>query len=31
MKTTILIDVSSLAIKDVYFTTQKAWDSHIRM
>jgi len=29
MKTTTLIDVNSLAIKDVYFTTQKAWDGHI--
>ena len=31
MKTTILIDVNSLAIKDVHFTTQKAWDGHIGM
>ena len=31
MKTTILIDVHSLAIKDVHFTTQKAWDGHIGM
>jgi len=31
MKTTILIDVNSLAIKDVHFTTQKAWDGHIEM
>ncbi len=29
MKTTTLIDVNSLAIKDVHFTTQKAWDGHI--
>ena len=29
LKTTILIDVHSLAIKDVHFTTQKAWDGHI--
>jgi hypothetical protein len=26
-----LIDVNSLAIKDVHFTTQKAWDGHIGM
>jgi IS5 family transposase len=31
MKTTILTDVNSLAIKDVHFTTQKAWDGHIGM
>ena len=31
LKTTILIDVNSLAIKDVHYTTQKAWDSHIGM
>ncbi|TMT87015.1 IS5 family transposase [Haloterrigena sp. H1] len=31
LKTTILIDVNSLAIKDVHFTTQKAWDGHIGM
>jgi IS5 family transposase len=31
MKTTILIDVKSLAIKDVHFTTQKAWDGYIGM
>ncbi len=31
MKTTILIDVHSLGIKNVYFTTQKAWDGHIGM
>ena len=31
MKTTILIDVNSLAIKDIHFTTQKAWDRHIGM
>jgi IS5 family transposase len=31
MKTTILIDVNSLAIKDVHYTTQKAWDGHIGM
>jgi IS5 family transposase len=31
MKTTILIDVNTLAIKDVHFTTQKAWDGHIGM
>ena len=30
-KTTILIDVNSLAIKDVHFTTQKACDGHIGM
>jgi len=29
LKTTILIDVNSLAIKDVHYTTQKAWDGHI--
>jgi len=26
-----LIDVNSLAIKDVHLTTQKAWDGHIVM
>ena len=31
MKTTILIDVNSLAIKDVHYTTKKAWDGHIGM
>ena len=31
MKTMILIDVNSLAIKDVHLTTQKAWDGHIGM
>ena len=31
LKTTILIDVNSLAIKDVHFTTKKAWDGHIGM
>ncbi len=31
MKTTILIDVNSLAIKDVHYTNQKAWDGHIGM
>ena len=31
MKTTILVDVNSLAIKDVHFTTQKVWDGHIGM
>ncbi len=31
MKTTILIDVNSLAIKDVHYTTQKTWDGHIGM
>ena len=31
MKTTILIDVNSLAIRDVHFTAQKAWDGHIAM
>ena len=31
MKTTILIDVETLAIKDVHFTTQKKWDGHIGM
>jgi IS5 family transposase len=31
MKTTILIDVETLAIKDVHFTTRKSWDGHIRM
>jgi IS5 family transposase len=31
MKTTILIGVNSLTIKDVHFTTQKAWDGHIGM
>jgi IS5 family transposase len=28
---TILIDVNSLAIKDVHYTTRKAWDGHIGM
>jgi len=31
MKTTILIDMNTLAIKDVYFTTRKTWDGHIGM
>ncbi len=31
MKTTILIDVNSLIIRDVYFTTQMACDGHIGM
>jgi len=31
LKKTILIDVNSLAIKDVHFTTQKVWDGHIGM
>jgi IS5 family transposase len=31
LKTTILIDVNTLAIKDVYYTMKKAWDGHIRM
>ena len=31
LKTTILIDVNSLAIKDVHYTTKKAWDGHIGM
>lgn len=31
MKTTILIDVNSLATKDVHFTLQKAWNGHIEM
>jgi len=31
MNTTILINVNSLAIKDVHFTTQGAWDGHIGM
>jgi len=29
LKTTILIDVNSLAIKDVHYTTKKALDGHI--
>ena len=31
MKTTILVDAETLAIKDVHFTTQKAYDGHIGM
>ena len=31
MKTTIQIDVNTLAIKDTHYTTQKAWDGHIGM
>jgi IS5 family transposase len=31
IKTTILVDVEILAIKDVHFTTQKAYDGHIGM
>ncbi len=31
LKTTILINVDSLAIKNVHFITQKAWDGHIGM
>ena len=29
LETTILIDVNSLAIKDVHYTTRKSWDGHI--
>ena len=29
LKTTILIDVNSLAIKNVHYTTRKSWDGHI--
>jgi len=31
MKTTTLVDVETLAIRDVHFTTQKAYDGHIGM
>ena len=31
LKTTILIDVDSLTIKDVHYTTRKSWDGHIGM
>lgn len=31
VKTTILIDVNSLATKYVHFTTKKAWDGYIRI
>jgi len=31
MKTTILIDVNSLSIKNVPFTIKNAWDGHIGM
>ena len=31
LKTTILIDVNSLAIRDVRYTTRKSWDGHIGM
>jgi IS5 family transposase len=31
MKTTVLIDVNSLAIKYVHYTTRKSWDGHIGM
>jgi len=31
LKTTILIGVHSLAIKDVHYTIKKAWDGHIGM
>ncbi|EMA70384.1 transposase (ISH1) [Halorubrum kocurii JCM 14978] len=31
MKTAILTDVNSLAIKDAHFMTQKAWGGHIGM
>lgn len=31
LKTTVLIDVNSLAIKDVHYTTRKSWDGHIGM
>ncbi|WP_458191239.1 transposase, partial [Haladaptatus sp. NG-WS-4] len=31
LKTTVLIDVNSLAIRDVHFTTRKSWDGHIGM
>lgn len=29
MKTTLLVDTESLAIRDAHFTTQKAYDGHI--
>lgn len=29
LKTTILVDTESLAIKDVHFTTKRKWDGHI--
>jgi IS5 family transposase len=31
MKTTILIDMNTLAIKDIHLTTRKSWDGHIGM
>ena len=31
LKTTILIDVNSLAIRDVHYTTRRSWDGHIGM
>ena len=31
LKTTTLIDVNTLAIKDVHFVTRKNWDGHIGM
>ena len=31
MKTTALIDMNSLAIRDVHYTTRKSWDGHIGM
>jgi len=31
LKTTILIDMNTLAIKDVHYTTRKSWDGHIGM
>ena len=29
LKTTILVDTDSLAIKDVHFTTKRKWDGHV--
>ena len=31
LKTSILIDVDSFAIKDVHYTTRRSWDGHIGM
>jgi IS5 family transposase len=31
MKTTTLVDVNTLAIRNAHFTTRKSWDGHIGM
>jgi IS5 family transposase len=31
LKTTTLVDMNTLAIRDVHYTTRKSWDGHIGM